>query len=159
MLDENYAFLLIDFQKGITSSIPTPKLQPVVINAKHRLKPFRETNKPVFFITCNLFLKNLAATRCDEPLFSPRADLVAAEAILQVRHSQRDITQMIFTGLTTSFAIVATVIAGLLCGYTLLFPLDALGNDKPVAKAKIKVKKLPNVGQSGQTNNLISLIR
>lgn len=192
-LDENYALLLIDFQKGITSNIPTTELQPVVENAQALLKAVREAKKPVIFITYNPFLGNLVTAKCDEPLFPPGTDLAAAESVmqangwfdlipdfkplpgetqlvkpawnafygtsLQTKLSQLGVTQLIFTGITTSSDIEATAIAGLECGYNLVFPLDALGDNEPVGEAEVKVKKLPKIGQNGQTNNLISLIR
>lgn len=78
---------------------------------------------------------------------------------LEVKLIQLNITQLLICGVATSTDIYATAITGINKGYNLVFPFDAMLDVDTITANGVKTTKLPKIGQHGNTQQLVPLIR
>ncbi len=177
-LDSNSALLVIDLQKGIVSMPTVHPINEIVARTAQLARSFRERGLPVVLV--NVSGAAPGRTNVGRPKFSFPADwteLVPELGQQPTDHlvtkqcwgaflgtnlddylRQRNVTQVILTGVATSAGVESTARSAYDLGYNVVLVVDAM-TDRDAEAHRFGVEKLfPRLGETTTTADLLKML-
>lgn len=178
-LDDTCALVVIDLQKGIVG-LPTAHPSSEIVERSSRLaRAFRERGLPVVLV--NVAGRAPGRTDAGPPKFvfaddwtvlmpeleqQPGDHLVTKQRVgaflgtdMDAYLRQRGVTQIILTGISTSSGVEATARSAYDLGYNVVFVADAMTDPDPDMHRHSVEKVFPKLGETGKTDDLLTLFR
>lgn len=178
-LDPNTALIVIDLQKGIVSGNFIHPIGDVLSRTRALIDAFRAKNLPVVLV-------NVAGRPPGRTEQGPRSSVALAEGwtdLLPELNQQpsdlvvtkrswgafattdlerqlraRGVTQVVVTGVATSAGVEATARQAWEQGFNVTLAVDAMTDVRPEAHAYSVSNVFPRVGETGSTQEIISLL-
>jgi nicotinamidase-related amidase len=177
-LDSNSALLVIDLQKGIVSMPTVHPINEIVARTAQLARSFRKRGLPVVLV--NVSGAAPGRTNAGRPKFSFPADwteLVPELGQQPTDHlvtkqcwgaflgtnlddylRQRNVTQVILTGVATSAGVESTARSAYDLGYNVVLVVDAM-TDRDAEAHRFGVEKLfPRLGETTTTADLLKML-
>jgi nicotinamidase-related amidase len=177
-LDSNSALLVIDLQKGIVSMPTVHPINEIVARTAQLARSFRKRGLPVVLV--NVSGAAPGRTNAGRPKFSFPADwteLVPELGQQPTDHlvtkqcwgaflgtnlddylRQRNVTQLILTGVATSAGVESTARSAYDLGYNVVLVVDAM-TDRDAEAHRFGVEKLfPRLGETTTTADLLKML-
>jgi nicotinamidase-related amidase len=177
-LDPKTALIVVDLQKGIVGSPFIHPVAGVIENTQALLAAFRELHLPVVLV-------NVAAGapgRTEQPRRSATFPEGFTDLILELDHRSDDIavtkrtwgafastdleaqlkahgvTQVVITGVATGTGVEATARQAYEAGFHVTLATDAMTDVRPEAHAYSLAHVFPRLGETGTTQEIITLL-
>ncbi|WP_334171868.1 isochorismatase family protein [Sinomonas sp.] len=183
-LDPQAALVVIDLQNGIVNrpqppADGAPLIADVVSRSKALADAFRAEGLPVVLVTvagapggrnetprrlpadvpAEYFdlVEGLNASE-DDILVTKRSIGAFATTDLDDRLRERGVTQLVFTGISTSVGVESTARYAYDLGYNVAFARDAMTDLSPAAHENSVSTVFPRIGESGTTEEILGLL-
>lgn len=178
-LDPSTALIVIDLQKGIVSGNFIHPIGGVLSRTRALIDAFRAKNLPVVLV-------NVAGRPPGRTEQGPRSSVALAEGwtdlLPELNHQPSDlvvtkrswgafattdlerqlrargVTQVVVTGVATSAGVEATARQAWEQGFNVTLAVDAMTDVRPEAHAYCVSNVFPRVGETGSTQEIISLL-
>lgn len=178
-LDTTAALVVIDLQKGIVGMPTAHPAEEIVGRAAQLARAFRERGLPVVLVN----VSGAAPGRTDAgprnfsfpadwteivPELEQHADdiLVTKQRVgafigtsLDETLRQRGVTQVVLTGVATSFGVESTARSAYDYGYNVVFVVDAMTDREADAHLHCVEKIFPRLGETDTTSNVLKLLK
>lgn len=178
-LDTAAALVVIDLQKGIVGMPTAHPAEEIVGRAAQLARAFRERGLPVVLVN----VSGAAPGRTDAgprkfsfpadwaeivPELEQNADdiLVTKQRVgafigtsLDETLRQRGVTQVILTGVATSFGVESTARSAYDYGYNVVFVVDAMTDLDADAHRHCVEKIFPRLGETDTTSNVLKVLK
>ncbi len=175
-LDPRTALIVIDLQKGVAGMATTPTTEEVLQRSRALAHAFRHHHLPVVWVNVD----GGAPGRIEAPRNNNRpadwAELVpglvqSGDHLVTKRSwgafSSTDldallkaggVTQIVLCGIATSIGVESTARFAHELGYNVTLAVDAMSDFNPDAHANSISRIFPRLGESGSTQDIISLL-
>jgi nicotinamidase-related amidase len=178
-LDDVCALIVIDLQTGITSMPTVHPASEIIHRSAQLARAFRERGLPVVLV--NVSGRAPGRTDAGTPKFSFTADW--AELVPELERSpadhtvtkqcwgaflgttlddtlrERGVTQIVLTGIATSFGVESTARSAYDLGYNVVLVVDAM-TDRDADAHRHSVEKIfPRLGETGKTEDVLKLLQ
>jgi nicotinamidase-related amidase len=179
-LDPNTALIVVDLQKGIVNGTFIHPVADIIANTRALLDVFRANNLPIVLVN----VAGRAPGRIEQgarsnvtftddwtdllpQLNQQTTDLTVtkrswgafATTDLEAQLKARGVTQVIVTGIATSAGVEATARQAYEQGFNVTLAIDAMTDMREDAHAYSINNVFPRVGETGSTNEIISLLK
>lgn len=175
-LDETSALIVVDVQAGTLANAKTVTSDVLIERITLVADWFREAARPVFFVVTTGTppggtaygpggriwpegfdaLAPGLARRPDEPLLSRRGWSAFAETGIDEALRSRAVTDVVITGIATSFGVESTARAAYDLGYSVSVVVDAVADPSETAHARFVDGILPALGRAVRTDDLLA---
>ncbi|HEY4357218.1 MAG TPA: isochorismatase family protein [Acidobacteriaceae bacterium] len=177
-LDAQTALVIIDLQKGIVSVPTVHPTADIVARSAELARAFRERGLPVVLVNVDGVPPGRTETPRPKLAFPPDfAELVPEleqqpDDILITKKSpgaflgtaldeemlDRSVTQVVFTGVSTSVGVEASARSAFDLGYNVVFAVDAMTDRDPDSHAHSVEKVFKRIGETGTTEDILKLL-
>jgi len=149
-LDDRPALIVVDLQRGTTRNPTVHPIADIIANASALARSFRAGGLPVALATYDLG----AATpgRSDMGTWSCFAS-TPLHALLQ----ERAVTQVVISGIATSFGVESTARHAYDLGYNVVLATDAMTDLRAEAHDNSVSRIFPVLGETGTTCDILAL--
>jgi nicotinamidase-related amidase len=177
-LDPITALIVVDLQKGITSSAFIHPIAGVIERTCALLEAFRGQDLPVVLVN----VTGGAPGRTEQPpriskfsegfsdfipeLHRQAGDLVVtkrtwgafASTDLEAQLKAKGVTQVVVSGVATGTGVEATARQAYELGFNVTLALDAMTDVRPEAHAYSLASVFPRLGETGSTQDILNLL-
>lgn len=177
-LDPGTALIVIDLQKGLAGALPAPTFAAVVERSRALADAFRAHCLPVVLVTAD----GIAPGRTEHgrhftdlpPGFADLIDELApqpgdilvtkrtwgafASSDLEQKLRARDVTQVVVTGIATSFGVESTARQAYEAGFNVTLAVDAVADPRVEAHENSIAGIFPLLGETGSTADVLGLL-
>jgi nicotinamidase-related amidase len=177
-MDEKSALIVIDLQKGIAGMATVHPMKDVIGNAARLAKEFRKRGLPVVLVNvAGMAPGRVEAVRpkLDFPpdwtelvpeLEAQKGDhLVTKQRVgaflgtdLDAYLRGRGVTQVVMSGVATTFGVESTARSAFDLGYNVTFVVDAMSDRDAEAHRNSVEKIFPRMGETGTTEEVIGML-
>lgn len=177
-LDAQTALVVIDLQKGIVGLPLAHSAAEVVAHSAELAHAFRTKGLPVVLVNVDAIpsgRNEVPRPRFEFPAdwteIVPELDRQPTDIVVTKKspgvflttplHEElrrRGVTQLVFTGVSTSVGVEASARSAFDLGYNLTFAVDAMTDRDPASHAYSVEKIFPKIGETGTTAGILELL-
>jgi len=180
-LDDRPALIVVDLQRGTTRNPTVHPIADIIANASALARSFREGGLPVALATYDLgaaapgrsdmggrpatlppdfaeLVPELTAA-ADDMVVTRRTWSCFAGTPLHALLQERAVTQVVISGIATSFGVESTARHAYDLGYNVVLAIDAMTDMRAEAHDNSVSRIFPILGETGATSDIIALSR
>jgi nicotinamidase-related amidase len=178
-LDPKSALIIIDLQKGLAGFLPASLFNPVVQRSRALADAFRARGLPVLLVTVDGVAPGRTEQVARGAEFPPGfadlldglgrqpADILVtkrtwgafASTDLEARLRALGVTQIVITGVATTFGVESTARQAYEAGFKVTLAIDAMADPRPEAHDHSIAKVFPRLGETGSSEDVLALLK
>lgn len=177
ILDQNTALIVVDLQKGVLGSPLIHPLADIIERTQALLEMFRRVDLPVVLVNVDGRAPGRTEQSRNIPLSEGWTDLLPelnqqprdipvtkrtwgafASTNLEAQLKARSVTQVVLAGVATGTGVESTARQAYEAGFNVTLATDAMTDLRPEAHAYSLAHVFPRLGETGTTQEIITLL-